>query len=89
MPKLTNIVKVGQVVEAQSAPDNVTVITLGDREADVYEFLLCAEQRDAKYVIRAAQDRRLERSQPLGRVGQREECSDRCRTNRMDVIDQC
>ena len=60
MPKLTNIEKVGQVVEAQLAPDNVTVITLGNREADVYDFLLCAEQRDAKYVIRAAQDRRLE-----------------------------
>ena len=40
--------------------EGVRVITLGDRESDVYEFLLRAEQLDAEYVIRAAQDRRLE-----------------------------
>lgn len=32
---------------------------MGDREADVFEFLLRAEQLNARYVIRAAQDRCL------------------------------
>ncbi len=43
----------------ERSPENVTVVTMGDREADVFEFLLRAEQLNASYVIRAAQDRRL------------------------------
>jgi len=50
---------------AHSTPANVPLITLGDREADVYELLLRAEQLAAKYVIRAAQDRRLENETSL------------------------
>ena len=44
-----------RVVERSS--EDVTVVTMGDRESDVFEFLLRAEQLRAKYVIRAAQDR--------------------------------
>lgn len=40
-------------------PQGVQVITVGDREADLYEFLLTAEQLQAGYVVRAVQDRRL------------------------------
>lgn len=36
------------------------VITVGDRESDIFEFLAEAEQLGAEYVIRAARDRRLE-----------------------------
>jgi hypothetical protein len=43
----------------QKTPPGVEVITVGDREADLYEFLLRAEQLQAKYVIRATHDRRL------------------------------
>jgi hypothetical protein len=41
------------------APATVQVVTVCDRESDVYEFLLLAEQQAAAYVIRAGQDRRL------------------------------
>lgn len=43
----------------QRSPPKVRVVTMGDRESDVFEFLLRAEQLGAKYVIRAAQDRCL------------------------------
>jgi hypothetical protein len=41
------------------APREVKVVTVCDREADIFEFLLTAEKEDAAYVVRAAQDRRL------------------------------
>lgn len=44
----------------ERSPENVTVVTMGDRESDIFEFLLRAEQLGAKYVIRAAQDRCLD-----------------------------
>jgi hypothetical protein len=40
-------------------PPHVQVVTVCDREADIYEFLLTAEKERACYVIRAAQSRRL------------------------------
>lgn len=43
-----------------ASPPEVEVVTLGDRESDLYEFLLRAEQLGARYVIRAAQNRKLE-----------------------------
>lgn len=37
----------------------VQVVSIGDREADIYEFLLEAENQQAAYVVRASCDRRL------------------------------
>jgi hypothetical protein len=45
---------------AELAPANTTVITLCDREADIYEFLVEAQQLEAKFVLRAAWDRHIE-----------------------------
>jgi hypothetical protein len=42
------------------SPEGVRVVTMGDRESDVFEFLLRAEQLGAEYVIRAAQNRCLD-----------------------------
>jgi hypothetical protein len=41
-------------------PSPTTVVTLCDREADIYEFLAEAQRLDAKFVLRAAWDRHLE-----------------------------
>jgi hypothetical protein len=41
------------------APSPTTVVTLCDREADIYEFLAEAQRLDAKFVLRAAWDRHL------------------------------
>jgi Transposase DNA-binding/Transposase Tn5 dimerisation domain len=41
-------------------PTETRVVTIADREADIFEFLDAADQLDADYVIRAAQDRRVE-----------------------------
>jgi hypothetical protein len=43
----------------EKIPPGVQVVTVADREADIYEFLLSAEKQQANYVVRAAQDRRL------------------------------
>jgi hypothetical protein len=43
----------------ESAPREVQIVTVCDREADIFEFLLTAAQEGASYVVRAAQDRRL------------------------------
>jgi hypothetical protein len=43
----------------KSAPREVQIVTVCDREADIFEFLLTAVQEGASYVVRAAQDRRL------------------------------
>lgn len=43
----------------EKLPPHVQLVTVCDREADIYEFLLTAETERACYVIRAAQDRRL------------------------------
>lgn len=43
----------------ERAPREVQVVTVCDREADIFEFLLTAGQERASYVVRAAQDRRL------------------------------
>ena len=43
----------------ERVPQGVQVITVGDREADLFEFLLTAQQLQAGYVVRAVQDRRL------------------------------
>lgn len=44
----------------KATPKEVAVVQLADRDADVYEFLLRCEQLAARYVIRAAQDRKLD-----------------------------
>jgi hypothetical protein len=41
------------------APANTVVVTLCDREADIYEFLVEAQQLEAKFVLRAAWDRHI------------------------------
>jgi hypothetical protein len=43
----------------ERAPREAQVVTVCDREADIFEFLLVAAQDRASYVVRAAQDRRL------------------------------
>jgi hypothetical protein len=40
-------------------PSEVRLVTIADREADIFEFLAEAGELEAEYVIRAAQDRRL------------------------------
>src|SRR5215213_1013363 len=47
-------------------PEEIRVVTIADREADIFEFLDRADQLAAEYVIRAAQDRRV--SGELGRL---------------------
>jgi len=42
------------------SPSSTTVVTLCDREADIYEFLAEARRLGAKFVLRAAWDRHLE-----------------------------
>lgn len=46
-------------------PSEVRLITIADREADIFEFLVEASDLETEYVIRAAQDRRL-----AGEIGQ-------------------
>jgi len=43
----------------ENTPAATQVITICDREADIYEFLLRAEQLNASYVVRASWDRNL------------------------------
>lgn len=40
-------------------PSEVRLVTIADREADIFAFLAEADELEAEYVIRAAQDRRL------------------------------
>ena len=40
-------------------PSEITLVTIADREADIFELLAEAAELDASYVIRAAQDRRV------------------------------
>jgi phosphoenolpyruvate carboxylase len=40
-------------------PSEIRLVTIADREADIFEFLAEADELHAEYVIRAAQDRRL------------------------------
>lgn len=40
-------------------PSEIRLVTIADREADIFEFLAEAEDLQAEYVIRAAQDRRV------------------------------
>lgn len=40
-------------------PKGIQVVTIGDREADIFEFLIRAEQLGADYVIRAKSNRAL------------------------------
>jgi hypothetical protein len=40
-------------------PSEIRLVTVADREADIFEFLAEADDLEAEYVIRAAQDRRL------------------------------
>jgi hypothetical protein len=40
-------------------PSEIRLVTIADREADIFEFLAEADELSAEYVIRAAQDRRL------------------------------
>lgn len=42
-----------------SAPKEVQVVTIADRECDIYEFIAHAEQRDALFLIRASMDRAI------------------------------
>ncbi|KAM3113416.1 IS4 family transposase [Phormidesmis sp. 146-33] len=44
-------------------PENTRVITLCDRERDIYEFLVAAERCHAEFVIRAAWNRHLKDSE--------------------------
>ena len=45
---------------AELAPANTVVVTLCDREADIYEFLMEAQRLEAQFVLRAAWDRHIE-----------------------------
>jgi hypothetical protein len=47
-------------------PQEIRLVTIADREADIFEFLDRADQLAAEYVIRAAQDRRV--AGELGRL---------------------
>lgn len=40
-------------------PAEIRLVTIADREADIFEFLAEADELQAEYVIRAAQDRRV------------------------------
>jgi hypothetical protein len=40
-------------------PSEIRLVTIADREADIFEFLAEAEDLQAEYLIRAAQDRRV------------------------------
>lgn len=44
-------------------PASTRVITLCDRESDIYEFFVAAERSQAEFVIRAAWDRHLKDSE--------------------------
>lgn len=44
-------------------PENVRVITICDRESDIYEFFVAAERAHSEFVIRAAWNRHLEDSE--------------------------
>jgi hypothetical protein len=46
-----------EVSQLSVSQRNSRVVTLADRECDIYEFLLEAQLRNAKYVIRAAHNR--------------------------------
>src|SRR5215213_11309503 len=41
------------------SPSEIRLVTIADREADIFEFLAEADELEAEYVIRAAQDRRV------------------------------
>lgn len=43
----------------EQRPANVQVVSVSDAESDVYELLVAAKKLAAKYLIRAAQDRRV------------------------------
>lgn len=43
----------------ERAPPKAKVITVADRESDIFEFLTCAEELKASYLIRARIDRQL------------------------------
>lgn len=43
----------------ERAPPKAKVITVADRESDIFEFLTCAEELKARYLIRARVDRQL------------------------------
>lgn len=44
----------------EGLPEGVQLVTVCDRESDIYEFFDLAQQLDAAVVVRAAQDRRVE-----------------------------
>ncbi|MCZ7567023.1 MAG: IS4 family transposase [Ardenticatenaceae bacterium] len=41
-------------------PEEIRLVTIADREADIFEFLVTADDVGAEYVIRAVQDRRVQ-----------------------------
>jgi hypothetical protein len=43
----------------KTAPEDLPVITVADRECDIYEFITHAQAIDALYVVRAARDRSI------------------------------
>jgi hypothetical protein len=47
-------------------PSEIEAVTIADREADIFDFLTTAEELSAPYVIRAAQDRKVDGE--LGRL---------------------
>lgn len=53
----------GIEVTQKLKPMNTRVITICDRESDIYEFFVQAEQTQAEFVIRAAWNRHLEDSE--------------------------
>src|SRR3954454_2648948 len=48
-----------EVSKLTVSQNNSMVVTIADRECDIYEFLLEAQLRNAKYVIRAAHNRHV------------------------------
>lgn len=58
---------------ARQAPDTL-LVTVADREGDIYEFFVQAQQaaaegKRAEWIVRACQDRRLSRPRPAGDKG--------------------
>lgn len=52
-------IRAQQVIQ-QAIPTDVEVVTIGDRESDIYEFLAEPRPRNAYYLIRACRERCLE-----------------------------
>ena len=69
----------------ERAPAGVAVVTVADRESDVFEFLTQAQELRAKFLIRARIDRKLVPEDSAGCVRMQEALSDAPALGRMTV----